>query len=265
MKLSWKDILYEIEKFRLSQNAPRSRNSVMGYEYFRKFVSNPTAVSPSDDHLNLIYNYLDHHKAWNTRTANRAYVSNIDDPLFFSMLEFLEIPEITTENLLNELPGIYRVYRPTLTHPNKFICGAIRIWGDSKTGKIAYEEVNSIKKQEGREAKSVRFQGFAFRKKEFIFLFSAEESKSAVHLTMLSDNERQGNQYHAMSGGFIDTMGKQIYTGKIFIERVPELENSQAIFESVLDELDCFEKSQLPKSIQLFFEDDELIGGVRIY
>ncbi|MEM5585914.1 hypothetical protein WNZ15_25890 [Roseibium sp. AS2] len=263
--LSWPKILDELEQFRDNQTPQRPDDSVMNYDYFRRFVSKPNSVAPNDEQLNLIYNYLDSHNAWNERTANRAFVSGIEDPIFFSMLEFLDVPELTTANLLNDLPGIFRVYRPTLTHPGKYICGAIRIWGDHKTGKIIYEEVNAIKKQEGREAKSIRFQGFAFRKKEFIFLLSAESSKSAIHLTMLSDNERQGDQYHAMSGGFIDTMGKQIYTGKIFIERVPELDNTHEVLESVLADLDCFDKSRLPKSIQMFFEDDKLVGGVRIY
>ena len=258
-------LLRMIEEFRQEHAKDKPKSAVMNADYFRKFYTNPTELRPTDQQLNLLYNYLDHCGAWNTRTANRGHVREIDDPIFYSMLEFLEIPELTTTNLLNRLPGIYRVYRPIVTHPGKFVCGAVQIKGDAETGKISYIEINRIKKQDGREAKSITFEGYAFRKTNFVFLFSAEKWKSSIHLTMLSHCEVQDDKYNVMFGGFLDTIGGQAYTGKVFFERIPDIAEDDATFQSISDELDCLEKTALPKSIQAFFDEAKLVGDVWIY
>lgn len=239
---------------------------VMNSSYFRSFLARPAAHSPTASQVNLIYRYLDHEGAWDTRASNRRFVSSMKNHMFYSLMEFLEVPEITTANLLERLPGVYRCYRPIVTHPGKFVVGALRIVGDDSTGTIRYCEINRISKQAGREEKKITFEGYCVRKTNFVSLFSSDTSKSSVHLTILSNCEVQDGKYHTMFGGFLDTIGSQVYAGRVIMERVAELENcSEQEFSALAPHLDCIDKVALPESIKSFFDNDDPSMSIKIF
>lgn len=223
-------------------------------DYLRKFVSDPESVKPSGHQMNVMYRFLDGEGAWDQRSAKRNEVSEIKDSTYFCLLEFFDVAEMSTTNLLRRLPGIYRIYRPVLTHPGHFVVGVVRLWSDIERGILRYEEYDAIQRMNGREPKHVTLKGYAFKKSNFVSLFASDSSKSSIHITTFTSCEIQDDQYIILFGGFFDTLGKQMYSGKVFMERVQELTNDEETFERLKADAKCISKSQVPPSILGFFE-----------
>lgn len=222
--------------------------------YLRKFVSDPNTVAPSGEQMNLMYRFLDDAGAWDQRAESRKAVCKIPDALYFSLLEFFDVADITTTNLLRRLPGIYRIYRPVLTHPDHFVVGVVRIWPDNDRGLLFYEEYNAIQRMNGREPKHVTLKGYAFKKSNFISFFASDTSQSSIHITTFTSCEVQEDRYIVFFGGFFDTLGKQMYSGKVFMERVQDICISEETFEQLKAEAQCVERSKVPPSIMAFFD-----------
>lgn len=233
--------------------------------YLRKFVNDPDKVTPTGQQMNLMYRFLDEQGAWDQRAASRSQVSQINDAHYFALLEFFDVAEITTTNLLRRLPGIYRVYRPVLTHPDHFIVGVVRIWSDNHRGVLFYEEYNAIQRLNGREPKHLTLKGYAFKKSNFVTLFATDTSKSAIHMTTFTSCEVQDDEYIILFGGFFDTLGKQMYSGKVFMERMQEIEVGKTTFENLKVQACCIERSKMPPSILPFFDSPGASGDLALF
>ncbi|MBU0641807.1 MAG: hypothetical protein KJ731_01895 [Alphaproteobacteria bacterium] len=222
--------------------------------YLRKFMSDPENLKPSGHQMNTMYRFLDEKGAWDHRVAKRNQVSEIEDAAYFCLLEFFDVAEMTTTNLLRRLPGIYRIYRPVLTHPKHFVVGAVRLWSDMDRGILRYEEYNAIQRMNGREAKHVTLKGYAFKKSNFVSLFASDSSKSSIHITTFTSCEIQDDQYIILFGGFFDTLGKQMYSGRVFMERIQNISDDEETFNRLKADSRCIHKRQVPPSIAGFFD-----------
>lgn len=171
---------------------------------------------------------------------------------------------MTARNLRVRAPGVYRVYRPIITHEKEFVIGLAVIANEVKSGAVTYKEFNRIQPKAGRQGKAVTFEGYVIRKTNFIYLIGRDTSKSASHFTIISHCEGENGKITVMFGGFLDTLGAQLYTGKVFFERVADsMPNSQVEAEALA--LDSFPASKLPPSIQAYFSRHEDYGNVRVY
>lgn len=233
--------------------------------WLKSFASRPQSHKISGDLLNVIYRMIDGRKRWDLRSSNRTAVSDIPDHHYYSMLEFLEVPELTTSNLLRRLPGVYTVWRPIVTHADHFVQGYVAISGDSKTGMLSYQEHNGIKARLPRQAKTLDLQGYAFRKSSFVFLSGTDTSKSSIHLSLLGDCEIADDRYIVMMGQFLDTIGNRTYSGKVIMERIPDADpTDSALLAELQETADCHHRTDLPPSIRHFFENSGRVGDVVI-
>jgi hypothetical protein len=233
--------------------------------YLRKFVSDPGNLKPSGQQMNLMYRFLDKEGAWDQRAASRSQVSLTKDAVYFALLEFFDVAEKTTTNLLRRLPGIYRVYRPVLTHPDHFVLGVVRIWADDRRGQLYYEEYNAIQRMNGREAKHVTRTGYAFKKSNFVTLFATDTSKSSMHMTTFTSCEIQDDRFIVLFGGFFDTLGKQMYSGRVFMERVQDVGDTEQVFEDLKTHACCIERQNLPPSLLPFFNSPSATGDLALF
>lgn len=233
--------------------------------WLKSFASRPQSHKISGDLLNVIYRMIDRRKRWDIRSSNRMAVSDVPDHHYHSTLEFLDIPELTTSNLLRRLPGVYTVWRPIVTHADHFIEGYVAVVGDHQTGVLSYQEHNAIKPRLPRQGKTLDLEGYAFRKSSFVFLSGTDTSKSSIHLTLLGDCEIASDRYIVMMGQFLDTIGSRTYSGKVIMERIPDADpTDEALLDELRSKADCHARADLPPSIRHFFENDGRVGDVVI-
>lgn len=234
--------------------------------YLRRFVNDPDDLTPTGQQMNLMYRFLDEQGAWDHRAASRDQVSQIEDVTYYALLEFFDVAEMTMTNLLRRLPGIYRIYRPVLTHPDHFVVGVVRIWSeDDHRGILFYEEYDAIQKMNGREPKHVTLKGYAFKKSNFVTLFATDSSRSSIHMTTFTSCEIQDDEYIALFGGFFDTLGKQMYSGKVLMERMRDIDHDEETFNRLKDEALCVSRSSVPPSILSFFDIPGASGDVALF
>ncbi|MCB1471085.1 MAG: hypothetical protein KDK08_28860 [Rhizobiaceae bacterium] len=256
--------LKEVEEF--VQKKLGNRTFKLGYSEasLRHFLSNHTKNAPNAQLMNFMYQLLSFKRYWDSDDAHRREVTLVADHHFHSAVEFLDIPKISVRNLRERAPGVYRVYRPIITHQGQFAIGLAIVTSDQDTGAVCYKEINRVKAKDGRQAKQVEFEGYLLRKSNLVHIFGRDTSRTATFFTMLSNCEIQDGKFNVMFGGFLDTLGSQVYTGRLFFERVAD-EMNPAEIEIQKDELDCFTLDQLPPSIQHFFRQQTDIGDVRLY
>jgi len=265
--VSWTVIAHELgtdcDKEFSSEQARKVKRSDQS---LRSWQSRPAKNGLGDDLLNVVYRYLDRHAEWDSQTTGRVQIRAIPEPLYHSMLEFLDIPELTTSNLLRRLPGVYRVWRPIVTHANHFVEGLVTIAGDQDTGVLTCREYNAIKAQKDREAKILVLEGYAFRKSNFLFFTGTDTEQATIHLTLVSDAEIMGDKYHVLMGQFLDTIGGRTYSGKVIMERSAKIgiEDVEAIAAFEAD-ADCVPRDELPPSIRNFFDHKSQVGDVTIW
>lgn len=264
VKLRYSQIVSELSDLH-SEEKGMSASPPITDQYLRKFVSRPETVNPGGDVLNLIYRYLDKANAWDRRSALRNEISQIEDAQYFALLNFFDVPEKTTNNLMRRLPGIYRVYRPLLTHPGYFVVGVVFIEPDHRRGVLKFHEHDVLQKMNGREAKQVTLEGYAFKKSNFITFLASDTAKNSIHLTTFSSCELEDDQYTVLFGGFFDTLGKAMYSGQVFMERVRGKEATKEEFDVLSTESRCVSRSDLPPSIEEFFSGGAKSGDVALF
>lgn len=265
--LSWIVIAHELATDCDNEfSSEQARKVKRSEDSLRSWQSRPAKNGLGDDLLNVVYRYLDRHAEWDSRTTGRIQIRAVPEPFYHSMLEFLDIPELTSSNLLRRLPGVYRVWRPIVTHANHFVEGLVTITGNQDTGVLVYREYNAVKAQKNREAKILVLEGYAFRKSNFIFFTGTDTEQATIHLTLVSDAEIMGDKYHVLMGQFLDTIGGKTYSGKVIMERSSKIsiEDAEAIAAFEAD-ADCVSRDKLPPSIRSFFDHESKVGDVTIW
>lgn len=259
---SW--FLHDVEEFVGKELGNKGFTLTYKEGSLRHFLNNPNKNSPDPQSMNYMFQFLSFKRHWDNDDAYRRDIDRIADHYFHSAVEFLEIPKISVRNLRERAPGVYRVYRPIITHQGQYVVGLAVVTADKRTGAVKYRETNRIKAKEGRQAKEVEFEGYLLRKSNLVHISGSDTSRTATFFTMVSNCEIMDGKFNVMFGGFLDTLGSQVYTGRIFFERVADAMTSEEIDEQRA-ELDCFPRDRLPRSIQHFFNQQTDLGDIRLY
>lgn len=263
-KQTYKDIAKGISDLHNSEQGSEEEIPITD-TWLRKFTSDPSSVRPTGLQLNLMYRYIDQNGGWDKHMAARNEANELKDGQYFSLLNFFDVPAKTTTNLAVRLPGIYRIYRPVLTHPNHFVIGVVRIWVDEERDVIFFKEHNFMQKLNGREAKNVTLEGYAFKKSNFVSLFASDTTKNSIHITTFTSCETENDQFNVLFGGFFDTLGRTMYSGNVFMERISETENTEGAFVKLSKKACCISHDALPDSIKVYFDGNESSGYVSLF
>ena len=251
--LSYAQIIKSAEEY-ASPEHKRLGGELISNEYLRQFVAKPENTNPGAEVMNALYRYLDDNNGWDQRSARRNEVQRIPDAIFFTLLNFFDVAEKSTTNLMRRLPGIYRIYRPLLTHPGYFVVGVVLILPDERESILIFREHSALQALNGREAKKVDLEGYAFKKSNFVILFATDTAKSSIHATVFTSCEIEDDKYIVLFGGFLDTLGRQMYSGQVFMERVSGVEPTLETFHRLSKESCCLSIEEIPPSIAQFFD-----------
>lgn len=253
-----------LNRFREEQGNPKAELPVK-IETLRAFLSRPEKQR-FGGMMNVAYRAIDESGAWDPASRSAALTSGNPDHLFHSFNDFLAVKELTSVALLRRLPGVYRVYRPIVTHPGCFVMGYVACRHDESTGVLSYREYNRTQRKHGREEKELILRGYAFKKSAMIYLISTDNRRNSFHLTILTNQEKNSDDhYSVLAGGFLDTIGNQAYSGRVIMERIPDVSPSDAeALTELEDQADVQTADEIPPSILTFFRGD-VHGDVRIF
>ena len=248
-----RDLMDLIEtRYRMEKSDPDAELP-MKISTLRAFLARPESQSLSGL-MNTAYHALDQEKAWNSTLSVQPETVG-GQGLYQAMVEFMRVPELTSVALLRRVPGVYRIYRPILTHPGCFVVGFVVIQVSEETGALTYREYNRVQRTAGREEKVQELFGYAFKKSAMVYMLASDALRHGMHLTILTGQEKApDDHYRILSGGFIDTMGNQSYSGRVFMERMPDVSPShEKRLRAMEAESVMLTDKEIPPSILAFF------------
>lgn len=238
----------------------------------RRFLNvqngNSTRI-PKDDYERLVV-YLYDNGLWYGEEISKR-VTSFRDHLFHSFLDFLETDQASVGSMRARVPGIYRIWRHSISHPERYIVGCAKIWHEETSGAICVEETyildnNQKNCPEDRSVKDVLqfrrirevYFGYLGRKSRTFFILSRNDAVSHLQMTMLPSVFQEGRQVTTMSGAVLGMSGNRPFTSKILLERFdgdePSLLGQVGVFsrdlipEMVLNVLNGVEPKDLARS-----------------
>ena len=226
---------------------------------FSKFVNHTKKKSNEWDVLpDIQYKatvaYLFENGHWTpSKLINR--IKNIEDHLYHSLINYMEVHTDTEINMRNRVPGIYRVYRRSSVVPNKYLIGLSNIYYDVNSLAICSKEI--FKYGGDSEERKIKFRpltdeynGYLSRKNKKYFIIAKDKSCSSLRITLLTDIFREEKKVTTMGGVVAGLLGQHSFATPVFYERFEEE-------ESVLyDMLGVYEREMLPDIVLAYLDRD---------
>ena len=147
-------------------------------KFFRKFTPNTFAI---------IRSFLLKHELLTGQAQATNPVSS-SSSLYFSLIEFLK-PKMFLEEDQKSLPGMFRVYRPSLSTPGKILISAARI-SLEKDGALRYMERMHFRTTFGWREQN--FKGYIVGSEGRFFLLTKDDSTNLPQYSVLKPLLRRG-------------------------------------------------------------------------
>jgi len=203
-------------------------------------------------------------------TEGQSYVTQVaatDHALQFALMGFFDVRPETDTEVKTILPGLYRLYRPSLKIPNMFTVGMFEISLDKDNGALKTRETRIFKKQLADQDKASgisleqgitdAFEGYIFRKRRRYISVQRStsvnrgkgSSASATNflVTVFSDEffSSETRQIASLSGVAFGSVGSKVYTARVFIERC----DARVTREELIKEIDYKNRNEIPPSV----------------
>jgi hypothetical protein len=190
--------------------------------------------------------------------ANVEEVRRYPHALHFAQMDFFATRTQTELETREVLPGLYRLYRPSLKIPSMFTVGLFHITVDPATDAVLTREERHFRPRSatGSESpgmgqeKEVKdtFTGYIFRKRRRYICTQTSTSNTNFLFTVFSDEffNSDTRQIASLAGVAFGSVGARVYTARVFIERCED----NMTLERLREEIDYKEATLLPPSVE---------------
>jgi hypothetical protein len=206
----------------------------------------------NQEDFQLAYNYIEDNHLWSARDYLRK-VKEIPEYLYHALLAFYNVRRGTEQDTISLTQGLWRVYRPSVSVPEKYVVGMASIQFDSNSKALFVREFyrgkgddeNSDKKLKVRPRHSELF-GYLCRKKQKYFIISCDKAKTSAQMTYLPHPSREpladgeGDAVVTMLGTVIGVYANHVFTSRVYYERFDGSE------DELKEMLDLYERKDIP-------------------
>lgn len=168
---------------------------------------------------NTLKRYLVTNKLWQTNSFNSLSKAIIDDNVYHSLIDFLDVKRGTEENIKHRASGLYRLYRPSLLIPKQFVLGALLIWTDMTTNAVRTFELQKFSGSDGSNPKTEQYYGYLIRKSKKYTIIARDQNFTALQTTLLPDFFIENEKITMFIGVTMGLFGARPYTMRFFAER----------------------------------------------
>lgn len=192
---------------------------ILNHEQYRKLV-----------------NYLIKEGLWQTSEFGKL-TNMVEHSLYYSLLEFLDIRSITENNMKERAPGLYKMYRPSLLIPDRYVVGALYIWVDKVSKSLRTYELQKFTGKDGSPPKIEQYHGYLVRKSKKYVILARDNTMSSLQVTFMPDFLREEKEITVFIGVTMGLLGAKTYTARFYAERhngnADELEATLDLSEDV--------------------------------
>lgn len=233
-------------------------------------IKNQKKYSINSEDYRIIVYFLDFHGLLLPGHFGDEIGEQFPDPLFHSLIDFMDIGEYTFDNIIKRAPGLYHAYRPSSTFPDHFWVGALEIFVNRETKAVVAKEFYTSNDFDGRPNKTIKFYGYLVRKARHYTIISKNESAASLSVALLPYVTVEDNKIMSLAGAILDMSTGRLWGGRVLYERaelpLPDTYNDtyREYREQFLASSRVAHESEIPASILRFFKGDD-IPNLTIY
>lgn len=208
-----------------------------------RFIRNGADLD--DTPYKLLVAHLWNNKLWSDTWRQAGPVAQ-PGMLFYALSEFLDVGEITQERLINETPGTYRSWRPSMHVSGNYVLGMLKVFYDDEKSIINIVEKQSFKGSKFESPQNEQYEGVLVKKSNSYVIIArqSEIHKGPPRVTVVTNFLHQRNGIRTMQGLTIGCYGHSMFAAPAYFERVTEEEA-----ESLEESLDIVPASDVPASV----------------
>jgi hypothetical protein len=227
-KMAWaKSISDGIKYRRLAEKARISHDKL------DHFMQSDSYLEP-EPYLHLLRHMWDD-SLWSDQWRLTAGSSAAPSMLFHALAGFLDVGEISRRGLIEEMPGVYRAWRPSMHVPGSYILGMLEVRYDEEAGTLAVIEKQKFKGSECESPQEEHYEGVMVKKSDSYVIIARQSArhKGPPRVTILSNCLHQEYSARAMQGLVIGCYGRAMFAAPAYFERVGD--GDAASLEESLD------------------------------
>jgi hypothetical protein len=181
--------------------------------------------------------------AWSNNNQDEK-INLRPDALFHALTDFLDIRPQTLNNLVAEIPGLYRVWRASMHVPGSYVCGMIEISHKKDTGALWAVETHVFKGENDVISAREVFEGYMIKKSRYYVIISRQtrDHSGPPRVTLIYNTLKDTSHITALYGMVMGCYGSNaLFSAPVYMERA-EKKTSE-----LLSELEITDK--IPSSV----------------
>lgn len=168
--------------------------------------------------------------AWKIENKNQNGGAKLEeDTLFHALVNFLEIPSQTLNNLFSELHGTYHVWRASMHVPGSYVHGMMEINYQKTTGALWAVETHVFNGGNDVNSKREKFEGYLIKKSRFYVIIARERKSHSgpPRMTIIHNvlKDKETNVISELYGFVTGCYGSNaLFSAPVYMERVSNSE-----------------------------------------
>lgn len=181
-----------------------------------------------EDPLRVLVNYL-----WDNNWCSDEYrlkegLTRHPNALFYALYLFLKAGQQTQRDLRKEALGTYRLWRPSMHFPGKYIMGMLQINVDPESLALRVTETHAYAGDNDTISQGEIFEGCMIEKSRFFFLIARQipKHRGPPRVTVIHNphyDDKKG-VISAMEGMVTGCYGTKLFSAPVYFERVTDEE-----------------------------------------
>ena len=209
-----------------------------------------------------------------TRSRINEEISKITrHDLFHTLARHLDIKRQTLDDSLQEMVGIYRIWRPSAHWPGRVVLGMLEVYEDDcclctrETYRFDSEGKDLLQQEQV-------LNGYLLRKRNQYYVIACDVGEHSMQvISMVASLFRGDGAVSALEGGVFCVFANRVWTSKVYVERWPlqmatEDQTPEHNRESLLKSLNLLditaEKPKVPELVLAKLRDLQVIDGFSI-
>lgn len=163
-----------------------------------------------------------------------------EDHFFYSAADFLKIAPGTLDNTTRRMPGDFKLFRPAIIQPNKYIVSKLSVWVAEESQATCAKLFERYSGSDGSRPKKYAYDGYFLRKSQKYLGIFRDAACTGLQVMAIPDTFREEYEISSFSGVIMGMFGARPFTCRVYAERIEHISEA---------DLDVFGGEDIPPSV----------------
>jgi hypothetical protein len=186
--------------------------------------------------------FIEGEKLWDTQKVSKAALDQ-PDVFYHAAVDFFGVKHGTEINIVDRVPGIFRLYQPSMMFHDRIVIGYTKIWYSRESNAVKVYERQYYDGDRNSRSMTEIYEGYMYRKAKRYFIIQRDKSRNFSKFTILPNWWRSGEKIDFFSGVTMGLHGSRVYTFRVYLERFDGTE------EEISEHIGIKPKSEVPANV----------------